>query len=301
MRTIEYLSGPDALLFVPAIAAGVAIALVCGVLSVFVVLRRLAFIGHGVSHAAFGGVGLAAALGLTGMAASSAAGYLAVVGAFCIAAALVIAYVSAKAKLREDTVIGVALVASLAMGALLLHQRARSGGGGVVSLEGSLFGSMLAVGWTDALAAWAAAVLVLAVLWVVRRPLVFWTFDEPAAAAFGVDTMRMRLLLMGLLGVSIVVAMKLAGVVLATALLILPGATALRLSASLGRVIAVSALASVLGVLGGLVLSFELDWPTGPSVVVALIALMIGAMVARRLSGGAGPARGTGGAVGAGS
>lgn len=277
MRTLDYLTGPSAPLFWPAVIAGTAIALLCGVLSVFVVLRRLAFIGHGISHAAFGGVGIAAVLGLTGAgSASSAAGYMAVVGAFCIGAALVIAVVSARTRLREDTVIGVALVASMALGALLLHHHAQSGGGsGGASLEASLFGSILSVGPADAAAAWIIAIAIGIVLFIARRPLVFWAFDEEAAQAFGVETMGVRLLLMALLGAAVVIAMKLAGAVLATALLILPGAAALRLSNKLASVLILAAAAGVIGVLGGLILSFELDWPPGPSVVVVLVGLMV--------------------------
>lgn len=276
MKTVQYLTGPESALFWPAIAAGAAVALVCGVLSAFVVLRRLAFIGHGVSHAAFGGIGLAAILGLTAAGTANSIGYLAIVGGFCLAASITIALVSAKTKLREDTVIGVALVGSMALGALLLQLHARRGGAsGGATLESSLFGSILSVGPTDALAAWIVALAIGAILLLYRRPLVFWAFDEPAAEAFGVNTLRARLLLMALLGVAIVAAMKLAGVLLATALLILPGAIALRLSSRLGTVFALAAAASLAGVLGGLFLSFETDWPPGPSVVVVLVALML--------------------------
>jgi ABC-type Mn2+/Zn2+ transport system permease subunit len=276
MRTLEYLTGPDASLFLPGVAAGAAIALVCGVLSVFVVLRRLAFVGHGVSHAAFGGVGLAAVLGLTAAGAVSSAGYFAVVGGFCIVTALAIALVSTRSRAREDTVIGVVLVASMALGAILLQLHARQAGvRGGASLESTLFGSILAVGPADALAAWIVAASIGAFALLFRRPLLFWAFDEPAAEAFGVPTGRARLLLMAMLGVAIVAAMKLAGVLLATALLILPGAIALRLSSRLAPVFILAPAAALLGVLGGLTLSFETDWPPGPSVVVVLVAMML--------------------------
>ncbi|MBL8746369.1 MAG: metal ABC transporter permease [Phycisphaerae bacterium] len=276
MKTLHYLTGPESDLFWPAIAAGAAVALVCGVLSVFVVLRRLAFIGHGVSHAAFGGVGLAVVLGLTASGTAHTLAYLAVVGGFCLIAALSIAVVSAQTRLREDTVIGVTLVGSMALGALLLQLHARRGGSGAgATLESTLFGSILSVRPADALAAWVVALTVGAVLLVYRRPLVFWAFDETAAEAFGVNALRTRLLLMALLGIAIVASMKLAGVLLATALLILPGAIALRLSQRLATVFVLAAASSITGVLGGLMLSFEADWPPGPSVVVVLVALML--------------------------
>lgn len=281
MRTLDYLTGPDAGLFLPAVAAGAAIALICGVLGVFVVLRRLAFIGHGVSHAAFGGVGVAAVLGFTAPGATGTLGYLLIVGGFCLAAALAIGLVSARTKLSEDTAIGVTLVASIALGALLLHLHARRGGPAAgATLEASLFGSVLSVAPSDALAAWVIALAIGAMLALARRGLVFWAFDEPAAEAFGVATLRARLILLALLAVAVVAAMKLAGVLLATALLVLPAAAALRLSERLGVVFALSAGIGVLGVLGGLVVSFETDGPPGPCIALVLVALLVLAGVA---------------------
>lgn len=291
MNTVRYLSDPSLrAMFAPAIVAAVAIALQCGVLSVFVVLRRLAFVGHGVGHAAFGGVGVAAVLGL-GAAAGGAT--LAVVAAFCVGAALLIGAVTARAEragrssvgaLRDDTVIGITLVGAMALGALLLHLRARSGAPGTPSIVDTLFGSVLGVRSPDAWAAWGVALVVLGAIWLWRRPLLLWAFDEPGARAMGVRTTGARLLLMALLGVSIVVSMRLAGVVLVTALLVLPGATALRLSDRLGPVFALAVGASLLGVLGGVFLAFEFDLPPGPSVVGVLIAMLIGATGLRWLT-----------------
>ncbi len=276
-------------LFWPAAAAGLAIALACGALSVFVVLRRLAFVGHGVSHAAFGGVGVAAALGLAGPGAGFA--QLAVVSAFCIAAALAIAWSSARSSasasssaghaqigaIRQDTAIGVTLVASMALGALLLFWRAHQPGAASnspASIESWLFGSILTVTPADAAAAILVALAVLATLTLERRSLLFWAFDEDAAEAFGVSTLRARLILMAILAFTIVAAMKLAGVVLVTALLVIPGAAALRLSDRLATVFASSIAVSLLGAAAGLALSYRANLPPGPSVVVSLVALL---------------------------
>ncbi len=276
MKTIEYLSGPDSALFWPAVMAGLAIALQGALLSVPVVLRRLAFIGQGVSHAAFGGVGLATILGLMSPLAGAGEQFLAItlIGAFCIGTALGIAYLSDRTGAREDTIIGIFLVGSMALGALLLHLHRRGGGGSAAPpAEEILFGSILAVRSADAWAGVTIALLIGAVLWWFRRGMLFWAFDEQAAEAFGVPTGPLRVLLLALLGVSIVASMKLAGVVLATALLVLPAATALRLSKRLWTVFALSAFVSLGGMVGGLVLSFEADWPPGPAVVAVLVGM----------------------------
>lgn len=281
MNTSRYFSDPALrALFGPAVIAALAVAVQCGVLSVFVVLRRLAFVGHGVSHAAFGGVGVAAVLGFaSGMAGATTW----VVAAFCVGTALLIGVVAARSNragrptvgaLRDDTVIGITLVGAMALGAVLLHLRARSGVPGSPSVVDTLFGSVLGVRRPDAWVAWIVGLGVVAAVVYWRRPLLLWAFDEPGARSMGVRTTGVRLLLMTLLGLSIVVSMRLAGVLLVTALLVLPGAIALRLTDRLGPAFALSTGASVLGVAGGVLVAFEFDLPPGPSVVGVLIAML---------------------------
>lgn len=290
MKTLDYLSGDMGSLLWPAVIAAVAVSLLGALLSVPVVLKRLAFIGQGVSHAAFGGAGVALVLGFVGGTAAMSLAYLGVVGMFCVLTAIGVAWASDRSMTSrvggatgqatksandsataEDTLIGVFLVASMALGALLTHwQRDRAPGSAVPSAEQILFGSILDVGWVDAAVAWGVLLVTLIVLALKRRAMVFWLFDEPAAEAFGVPTRALRYTLLALLGVATVTAMKLAGAVLATAVLIIPGAVALRLSHRLGRVMVLACIAGLLGVVGGLALSFEMDLPPGACVVMVL-------------------------------
>ena len=202
---------------------------------------------------------------------------------FCLFAGLLIGWLGDRGGTEADTAIGIVLVAAMAVGAILIL-RARSN----VSLESFLFGDILAVSWAVAIIGWIVAVGVLGVLWWVRRPLVFWAFDATVARALGVSDRRMNLLLMVLLALATVTAMKLAGVVLATAMLVLPGALALRLSRRSGVVLVLATAAALVGVLGGIVLSFESNWPTGASIVCVLTGLfgvvwMVGAARGSRI------------------
>lgn len=274
LRTVEYLTGESAALFWPGVIAGAAIALQCALLSVLVALRRLAFVGQGVSHAALGGVGVAALVGLTGP------WVLACAAVVCVASALGIGAVSQRRGdregEREDAAIGVFLAASMAAGAAMLAWRAQhplEGAGPLPSWESLLFGSILSVGPGAMWAAIGVGALVSGTLVLVRRPLLFWAFDEEAARAFGGRGLAVRLLLMTLLALAVVVTMRLSGVVLASALLVLPGATALRLSRRLGRVIALSSASALVGVLGGLVVSFESNLPAGACIALVLTGL----------------------------
>jgi zinc transport system permease protein len=276
VRTIEYLSDPIMRgLFLPGIVTGVAIAVVCACLAVFVVLKRFSFIGQGVSHAAFGGMGVAAVLGLTGasLTAAQAMGQFSIILSFCLAAAMIVAWMSARRGTSPDTAIGIVLVASMTLGAILMHAAFKRQGTQGPGWESVLFGAILSVGWSDAIVAASVSLAVLAVLWWERRKLIFWAFDESTAPAFGVPPRSPRIVLMVLLCLSIVTAMKLAGVVLATAVLVLPGATALALSKWLTRVFAISVGASLVSLVIGLVVSMELDWPPGASIVGAMTLL----------------------------
>jgi ABC-type Mn2+/Zn2+ transport system permease subunit len=273
MNTLRYLSDPVMGGAVwPAVVTGLAVAALCALLSVLVVLKRLAFIGQGISHAGFGGMGLAAVLGLVGAGATQTAGtalgQFMVVLTVCLLSALLIGFMTERTGAEADTAIGIVLVGTMAAGVVLVRQAKTA-----VSVESFLFGDILAVSWADAAIGWGVALSVLATLWATRRPLLFWSFDPVVAKAVGVSDRKMNLLLMVLLGLATVTAMKLAGVVLATAMLVLPGSIALRLSRRWSPVLGIAAAAAVLGVAGGLVVSFELDWPPGAAVVSVLCAL----------------------------
>ena len=287
VRTVDYLFGSPqtAALFWPAVVVGLLVALLCAVLSPVVVLRRMSFIGQGVSHAAFAGVGLAMALGL-GAGEAGDWRVLAVVAVTCAGAALGIASLSDRKGVNADTAIGIVLVTAMAAGFILIQHasaamraRGQTPGFGVESV---LFGSVLAVRWGDVAVAGVVVAAELAVLWARRRAMLFWAFDEVGAASCGVRVGVARTLLLVMLAMAIVVTMRLAGVVLATALLVLPGATALRCSARWWPVVLVSALVGVLGLAVGLVVSFELDWPPGPAIVL----VQVGAYTAVRMVGG---------------
>ena len=272
MRLIDYMQGPMAGFILTALGVGLAIATFCGVLSPYVVLKRMSFVGQGVSHAAFGGIGVAAILGL-----ADGPWYYAVVSAFCICAAMGIAWVSERRHEHEDTVIGVFLVGSMALGALLIHLRHRMSGGASMRLgwETLLFGSIVEVNRTDLVVSVVVLALIAGVLLACRRQMVFWAFDEAAAESMGVRTTLMRTCMMVLLGVAVLASMRLVGVVLATALLILPGASALQVSRRMGAVWMLSTIVSVLGVAVGFLVGVEADVPPGPAMVATLIVLYL--------------------------
>ncbi|CAN5696247.1 metal ABC transporter permease [soil metagenome] len=288
LEIVRWLGDPlSRALLLPSLAAGVAIVTMCAVLSVLVVVKRLAFVGQGVAHSALGGVGVAAFLAaLTGAAwlLPSAPGGLAIIVAFCIAAALGMGIVADGKAVQVDTGIGLFLVGSMALGALLVEW-ARAAAERlhhpvpVRSWESVLFGALLPGSWGDALFAAAVAAGVLLMLLLLRRPLWFYLTDETAARAFGVPVGAMRAALMIALAAATVVAMQLTGVVLSSALLILPGASALKLSSRLRPVMALAVALGLAGLFGGVALALELDVQAGPCVVILLVAIFAAATV----------------------
>lgn len=282
MKLWEYLTTPETSgMTRDALLAGLCIVVMCGVMSPLVVVKRLGFVGQGVSHSAFGGVGLASILAAAGLIGQGTPAEFGVIMLFCIVSAVAMARISDRRTLPEDSAIGMVLVGTMALGAILvqLSPAVASSTGARFTPQGwenILFGSILMAGGRDvAIAATLAAVVVIAV-WLVRRPMMFFAFDEDASRAFGVPGARMRVLLMVLLALAVVTAMKVAGVVLATALLVFPGATALRVSERLWTVVAISVGTAVLSLIAGLALALELNWQGGPSIVLAM-GLLFGA------------------------
>lgn len=293
MQISDWLTEPLWGMLRSTLLGALAVSLMGAVLSVLVVLKRLSFIGQGVSHSAFGGIGVAALLGAVSSVAMTQNVSFVIILGFCIVAAIGMALVSDKEALESDTAIGVFLVSSMALGAALVSIASRysTGPTGAAKWEAVLFGSVLGTSMQDAAVTVGISVGVLGVLWWFRRPVIFWTFDEPAAEAFGVPTRRTKVLLIVLLAVATVTAMRLAGVVFATALLVLPGASALRLSSRIVPVMVISCVAAVLGMVLGLLGSIEADLPTGASMVLALtlvfmVAAAAGVVRGRRARGG---------------
>lgn len=286
LRTIEYLFGGSAGLFWPGVIAAMAVAVVAGVLSPLVVLRRLSFVGQGVSHAGFAGLGFALVLTwLTGGAVGGAGGWgliSAMVLVTSLAAGVLMARLWDRGE-RGDTAIGVVMVGGMALGFVLMRVSAARvtalTGQRPPELESVLFGSVVSVGWWDALGVGVVCAVSMVWAWWYRRAVLMWAVDEEGAQAFGVRTDRVRLLVMVLLSLVVVAAVRVAGVVLASAVLVLPGAAALRRSQRLSSVLMWSVGLSVGAVVVGGVMAFEFDVPPGPTVVLAGVLIWTVSMV----------------------
>jgi zinc transport system permease protein len=262
---IEFLAYP---FFQRALVAGGLVALLCGALSFFVVLRRLAFVGSGVAHAAFGGVAIATLLGLP-------PGPGGAVAALLVAGAT--ARASQSGRVTEDAAVGVFTVAAMAAGVVALGFVKTN-----VDLFGLMFGNILTVDPADLAVLAAATGVVLLLLAAFFRPLLLASVDEEGAGVAGVNVGRMRLLVLTLLAIAVVVALKVVGILLVSALLVLPGAVARPLSDRWPGFVLGSVSTALVMVLGGLFLSVALDIAPGASIILLGAALFVAALAVAR-------------------
>ena len=215
--------------FANALLCGGALAVACAVLSVIVVLRRWAFIGEGISHAGFGGLGTAWLLSLAVPALGTPAAAYAVAVLFCVAVALCIGYVSRadgadrRGAPEADVAIGIFLVASLAWGFLALHVYRKHSGADAADWERYLFGDVAAVSSATLTAGLAVSAAVLVTVAALFKEILAYAFDPLLARVSGIRSGFIHYLLMVLLALVIVIGMRIAGNVLVTALLVLPG------------------------------------------------------------------------------
>jgi len=242
-----------------ALFAGVFVAVACAVLGLFLVLRRDAMMGHGLAHVTFGGVALGLFLGLLP---------LAVALATAVVAAWAIIKLKERAGLHGDTAIGIFSSVGMAVG-VALASLAHSFN---VDLMSYLFGDILAIEPAEVwLSILLAAAVVCAVLVNYHR-LMFLTFDKEAARASGIKPQRLDLLLTVLTAVTVVLGMKVVGILLVAALLVIPAAAGLQLASNFRQALWLSSIVALVSVTGGLAAAFALDFP--PAAAIVLLAFL---------------------------
>ena len=250
----------------------------CGLIGVYVTLRGMSYIGHGLSHAIFGGAAASALIGFN---------FYLGAGLWGMASALAIGRVTRRRIIGSDAAIGVITTASFAFGIALLglYGQVRR------SIDAAIFGSVLGVTVTDV---WIVAGVTLAAVAIVLtfyRKLLFTTFDPEVADVSGVNTARMDALLMLLLSVSILATMKVLGVVLIAAILVIPPVVARMLTNRFGRMLWLSTLIGAGCGFTGMVLSYHLDVSSGATIVMvgaalfAVVFALTGSQGRRRAAG----------------
>ena len=255
-----------------ALVSGLLIAVLCAVLGVFLVLRRLSLIGDGLAHVTFGSVALALALHAQPLFVTIAALPL------VLLSSLGILRLTEKARIFGDAAIGVVSAGGIAIGVIL----AGTSGGFNVDLFSYLFGNILAISSEETLLAVILFLLVTGVVLYYYNELFAITFDEELARSSGIRVERINAILALLTALTVVLAMKVVGILLVSALLIIPAVTALQVAKSFRATIIAASLFAAFSVIAGITLSFLLNLPTGGLIVLLNIALLLLAITWRK-------------------
>lgn len=238
-----------------ALLAGLLASVACGIIGALVVVNRLVFVSGGIAHAAYGGVGLALFLGIAPLAG---------IMGFTILAALIMASVSLHAKHRSDTVIGVLWALGMAIGVILIDLTP----GYNVDLMSYLFGSILAVPTNDLWLMLAMDIVIVVLVAYFYQGLLAMSFDEEFARVRGVPVRGLYFMLMIMTAMSVVMIIRVVGLILVIALLTIPPFISERFSKSLAGMMVVSVLLSLLFVMAGLFVSYRFDITSGASIIV---------------------------------
>ncbi len=238
-----------------ALVASLLIGTVTSAIGVYVVLRGLAFIGAGIAHASFGGVALGFLLGLNPVATA--------VG-FCLCTAWGIAFTSERTQIKEDTAIGIFFAATMALGVLFIGLMGEYN----VDLFGYLFGSVLSVTSADLWMSGVLGAMVLLVIALFFKELLFITFDQEMAQVSGIPARGLYGLLLSIMALTIVLSIKVVGIILVSAMVVIPAASAYQLTEDFRTMMGLSILIGNFSAVAGLFLSYRLDTASGATMVL---------------------------------
>jgi len=248
-------------IILPALIGGLGVALVAGPLGCFLVWRRMAYFGDTLAHSALLGIALGIAFSVNLN--------LAVV-VVCVLMAVGLVFLLQQRQIAGDTLLGILAHSSLSLGLIVVSlMKSR------LDLSAFLFGDLLAIGNSDLQAIYIGGAIILTALKLLWQPLLAITVSEELAQVDGIPVAATRMALMVLMALVIAVAMKLVGVLLITALMIIPAATSRRLSSTPEQMAVKASFLGCIAVILGLTLSYSFDTPLGPSIVVCSTLIFI--------------------------
>jgi manganese/iron transport system permease protein/iron/zinc/copper transport system permease protein len=235
--------------------AALMVGALCGLIGVYVILRGMSYVGHGLSHAAFGGAVVGFFLNLD---------FYAGAGAMGLVAALLINRITRSGRIKLDAAIGIVTTAMFALGVAIISQVRTSG----LSFEAALFGNILGITESDLIVIGVVTAANFVIVILLYRPLLFSTFDNEAARVFGIRTGTVHLIFSLLLTLSIIASMNVVGVTMIAATLIAPAMTARMLTDSFSRMLVYACLIGAVTGGGGMYLSYVFNAASGATIVL---------------------------------
>ncbi len=251
-----------------ALVSGVAIAVLCSVVGMFLVLRRYSLFGDAMAHSSFGGI----AFGLM-------AGIYPIWAAYivAIASALTITKVRERFDISGDAAVAILLSSGIAIGLVIIGLQ----GGFSIDIFSFLFGSILLVGINDALMVLPLVGIILITMLVFRRQLLYSTFNEEQAKASGINVKYLNYLLIFIAGITVVTSIQLIGVLLISSLFVIPNVTAIIYGRGFKQTVLISITYSVSSVVVGIILSYIFNIAPAGTIVLLSLGLLAGTLVAK--------------------
>lgn len=252
-----------------ALLASVLVGGICAIMGVFVVFNRMSFFVDALAHSALTGIAIGVLIGVTPFWTALMFGILVAVG---------VVYIRSKGKLNTDTVLGLFLPFSMALGILLLQIK----GGYTPDLMSFLFGSILSVSIFDLIVVTIIGLISVVWLYYYYRDLIYISFDRESAIVKGIKVIWLEYILMILLALVIIAGLQVAGIILVGALVVMPAASAKNIARNFKEVVIFSVLFGLIGSMAGILLSYTLDLASGAVIVMTLTVLFAVTFIFRR-------------------
>jgi zinc transport system permease protein len=249
-----------------AFAAALLMSVTCGIIGTYIVSRRMVFISGGITHSSFGGVGIGYYLGFPPLAGAAV---------FAVLAALITENLTRKKVLRNDSIIAIMWSLGMALGIIFVYLTP----GYAPNLMSFLFGSIITVTATDLWFMFVLTVTVVVFFSILFRPILYISFDEQFARTRGIPVMLMNYLLIILVALTIVLSIRVAGIILVLSILTIPQNIANIFTNRFGEIMIISVILGFFASMIGLVVSYYLDIPSGATIIFSLVLMYLAARV----------------------
>ena len=249
-----------------ALIAGIAVGLICSFMGTFLVLRRYSLFGDGIAHVAFGGISVGLFLGVFPL-------WTAFI--VSIFGGLGLQKLRQSTKISGDSAVAVVLVSGLAVGVILVS----SSGGFSVELFSFLFGSILLISQEDTIMILALSAGIITTLTILQKQFLHLTFNEEQAKLSGMRTTLLNYAFVVLASITVVTSMRLVGILLITALIVIPNITAMQFGKGFKKTVFISMSISVISVVSGILVSYFLNVAPSGTIVVIAVGILIGTLI----------------------
>lgn len=248
--------------FLNAVIASVLASICCGIIGTYIVARRIVFISGGITHASFGGIGIAWYMGLNPILGAAVFGVLSALG---------IEWISKKTDVRQDSVIGILWALGMALGIIFIYMTP----GYAPNLMSFLFGNILTVGALDLYLLLGLCLLTILIFSLMMRPIIFVAFDEEYANTQKAPVQFLNYLMIALVALAIVLNIRVVGIILVISFLTIPQTIANMFTRDFRKMILGAIGFGILGSFIGLLVSYRLNAPSGATIIFSFVILFI--------------------------